>query len=140
MNVYTPPADVRRESLGSGCDERNDPYSLYAEKTGTGNRTGSKFLIKDQLGEAVDDLGGLGLVVSGAIGAETGTALGGSLVQHAEQVGHFLESSFLRGGGTDHLEAGTDRGTDGTVHGVGLFGLTQTLFARFVLRHLLISG
>ena len=135
-----PVADVRREARGSGCDERNDPYSLYAEKTGTGNRTGSKFLIKDQLGEAVDDLGGLGLVVSGAIGAETGTTLSGSLVQHAEQVGHLLEGSFLGSCCANHLEAGTNRGTDGTVHGVGLFGLAQTLFARFVLRHLLFSG
>lgn len=93
-----------------------------------------------RLGEAVHDLSGLGLVVSGAICAETGTTLGSSLVKHAEQSRHGLEGFFLGGGATDSLEGGTDSGTSRTVHGIGLFGLKQTLFARFVLRHLIISG
>ncbi len=90
--------------------------------------------------EAVDNLGSLRLVVGDAVRIETSATLGGSLVEHAEQVRHFFQGFVLALGSTDSLDAGADRGTDSTVGGIGLLGLAQTLLARFFMGHLGISG
>ena len=68
------------------------------------------------------------------------TMLCSSLIVHAEEVRHFLEGCVLIACGTNRLETRTDCRTDGTVNFGQLLGLTDTLFARLMIRHLFISG
>lgn len=98
------------------------------------------FGIASELSQAVNDLSDLGLVVRNTVGAEASAVRTSSLVEHAEQVRHFLKGSVLGCSRANDLEASTDCRTDRTVHSIGLFGLKQTLFARFMLRHLKFSG
>lgn len=90
--------------------------------------------------KTVNDLSHLCLVVSSAVSVETCTMLCSSLIEHAEEVRHFLESSILISSRTDNLEARADSRTDGTVDFGQLLGLTNTLFARLMIWHLYISG
>ena len=87
-------------------------------------------------GKTVNDLSHLCLVVCSAVSVETCS----SLIEHAEEVRHFLESSILISSRTDNLEARADSRTDGTVDFGQLLGLTNTLFARLMIWHLYISG
>lgn len=91
-------------------------------------------------GKTVNDLSHLCLVVCSAVSVETCTMLCSSLIEHAEEVRHFLESSILISSRTDNLEARADSRTDGTVDFGQLLGLTNTLFARLMIWHLYISG
>ena len=93
-----------------------------------------------RLGETVDELCDLSLVVGSAVGVEAGAALVGSNVEKAEQLRHFGKGGILRGSSTDDLEACANFCAGSTVHSIGLFGLTQTLFARLMLRHLISPG
>ena len=113
---------------------------MHIRASASANRIDQARSLASRLGETVDDLGDLGLVVGSAVSVEAGALGAGGLVEHAEELRHFSEGGVLRGSGTDNLEASADRCTGCTVHGIGLFGLTQTLFARLVLRHLKISG
>lgn len=63
-----------------------------------------------------------------------------SLIEHAEEVRHFLEGSVLIASRTDGLKTRADSGTDRTVDFGQLLGLTNTLFARLMIWHLYISG
>ena len=104
----------------------------------------SRFVICDTKlgfrGKTVNDLGNLRFVVRGAVRIETSAMLGSGLIEHAEEVRHFLEGGILVRSGTDGLKTRTDGGTDGTVNFGQLLGLTDTLFARLMIRHLFISG
>ena len=93
-----------------------------------------------RLGETVDELCDLSLVVGSAVGIEASAALVGSDVEKTEKLRHFGKGGILRGSSTDDLEACANFCAGSTVHSIGLFGLTQTLFARLMLRHLISPG
>lgn len=90
--------------------------------------------------ESVYDLRHLRLVVRCAVRVETGATFRGGLVEHAEEARHFLECGILVACATDSLKTRADGGTDRTVHGGQLLGLTDTFFARLMIWHLYISG
>lgn len=90
--------------------------------------------------QTVYDLGDFRLVIRGTVRIEAGAALCGGLVEHAEEMRHFLEGGILVACGANRLETRADGGTDGTVHGGQLLGLTDTFFARLMIWHLYISG
>ncbi len=90
--------------------------------------------------QSVYDLRNLRLVICRAICIETGTTLRSGLVEHAEEMRHFLECGILIARATDSLKARADSGTDGTVHSGQLLGLTDAFFARLMIWHLYISG
>ncbi len=90
--------------------------------------------------ESVHDFRHLRLVVRGSVRVETGATFRCGLVEHAEEARHFLEGGILVACATDSLKTRADGGTDRTVHGGQLLGLTDAFFARLMIWHLYISG
>src|SRR5690606_38911113 len=87
-------------------------------------------------GDGGDGLLNLALVVGSRVLGHATLTTARSLVQHGEQVRHFLRGVFRRRGRANLFQARADGGTDGTVHETGFFSGQKAFFGGLMGRHI----